>query len=79
MSLKKLETITVIGNISERQLNDIEALLRVNNIVVTRAFLATVLDTCKLYFGKGNDAFTVSELNMMLASNQRKYPEVKVK
>jgi hypothetical protein len=79
--LRKCESVAVLKELSEVELADIEALLRVNNIVVSRAFLATILNTTKLYLDRGSldGVFTIRELNDILKDSQRKYPENKIK
>lgn len=79
--LRKCESVAVLKELSEVELADIEALLRVNNIVVSRAFLATILNTTKLYLYRGSldGVFTIRELNDILKDSQRKYPENKIK
>jgi hypothetical protein len=79
--LRKCEPVAVLKELSEVELADIEALLRVNNIVVSRAFLATILNTTKLYLDRGSldGVFTIRELNDILKDSQRKYPENKIK
>lgn len=79
--MRECKPVAVLKELSEVELADIEALLRVNNIVASRAFLATILNTTKLYLDRGSldGVFTIRELNDILKDSQRKYPENKIK
>jgi hypothetical protein len=72
----KLEKIGIVPDLSEEQLTELEQVLRVVGVFMTKRVLSTVTEVIGLYLQNGTD-ISISTLRKTAKKNELLYPEQK--